>query len=88
MKKEMIIQDLKECGVIPKFGKYSLLVAAIIEQAIKDLRVAKKQGDFAQAACIRKWFLSDWGQSLTGGNGRLIIERIEREDREKRQNET
>lgn len=88
MKKEMIIQDLKKCGVIPKFGKYSSLVAAIIEQAIKDLRKAKKKGDFTQAAYIRKWFLSDWGQSLTGGNGRLIIERVEREDIEKRQNET
>lgn len=85
---EISVQNSKDLFTFPDFGKYNALVAGIVAQAVKDLRKAKKKGNFTKAAEIRKWFISDWAQSLTGGNGMAIVERIEREDRKKRQNET
>lgn len=77
---EISAQNSKDLFPFPDFGEYNALVAAIVAQAVKDLRKAKKKGNFAKAAEIRKWFISDWAQSLTGGNGMAIVERIEREE--------
>lgn len=78
---EISAQNSKDLFTFPDFGKYNALVAGIVAQAVKDLRKAKKKGNFTKVAEIRKWFISDWAQSLTGGNGMAIVERIEREDR-------
>lgn len=53
-----------------------LLQAAILEQAIHDYKIELKCGG---GHSLEKWFLSEWGQTLSRGHGDVIIERIRRE---------
>ena len=54
--------------------------AEIVRQAVKDLQKAMKKSDRMGCVCdeqvrLEKWFLSKWGQLLSGDNGEYIIER-------------
>ena len=61
--------------------KYSpeVLNRAIITQAANDFRSALKRKKPTEIRYFERWFLSDWGQALSGGCGEFIIERIENE---------
>ena len=53
-----------------------LLQAAILEQAIHDYKIELKCGG---GHSLERWFLSEWGQTLSRGHGDEIIKRIRRE---------
>nr|DAL94017.1 MAG TPA: hypothetical protein [Caudoviricetes sp.] len=53
-----------------------LLQAAILEQAIHDYKIELKCGG---GHTLEKWFLSEWGQWISRGHGKEIIERCKRE---------
>ncbi len=65
----MNTKHLKSEGLI-------LLQAAILEQAIHDYKIELKCGGGHR---LEKWFLSEWGQTLSRGHGEEIIERCKRE---------
>lgn len=60
------------------------LVAAILETAEEDLKEAIKYRKHQEVASLKRWFLSEWGQALSGNNGQLIIDRIESEVKKER----
>ena len=54
-------------------SSYERVRAAIIYQAICDYKKAlrKRNGNIAT---LEQWFLSEWGEMLSGGHGVYIIE--------------
>ena len=59
---------------------YNRLRAEIVRSAVKDLEKAVKKSNRQGAICaeqksMERWFLSKWGQFLSGDNGEYIIER-------------
>lgn len=52
---------------------YEDLRIAIIRQAVHDYIKALKENDAREAASLERFFLSDWGQLLSGGKGEYII---------------
>jgi hypothetical protein len=56
-----------------------ILSHAIVVRAAEDYRKALKKRKKDKARDLEKWFLSDWGQALSGGCGELIIEKIKKE---------
>lgn len=65
--------------------KYRRLAAAILEQAVEDLKRAIIWRDYSATKALERWFLSDWGQTLSGNNGQLIIDRIYNEIQKERE---
>lgn len=64
------------------------LQIAIVKQAADDLRTAirtrdENGEDAVEALC--RWFLSEWGQLLSFGQGEAIIRRIKKEEEEREQ---
>lgn len=57
---------------------YLMLDAAILKQAVYDLKKAIKNGNNAEAKALKKWFLSDYGQLLSFGKGQYYIDLTER----------
>lgn len=53
---------------------YENVQFAIIEQAIKDYKRALKKRNGRAIFSLERWFLSPWGQMLSGGKGAYIIE--------------
>ena len=65
---------------------YENLRCAIVLQAVKDYRRALKFGGSRYGSrydieSLERWFLSDWGQTLSCNNGARIIETVKREVR-------
>ena len=58
---------------------YENLAIAILNQAAKDWRDAMSKNRPAKAARMEKFFLSDYGQLLSAGNGQYIIDRLKEE---------
>ena len=58
---------------------FDILSNAIVIRAAEDYRKALKKRKKDKARDLEEWFLSDWGQALSGGNGELIIEKIKKE---------
>ena len=59
---------------------YERLRTEIVKSAVSDYRKALKKTDRIGAVCreqraLERWFLSPWGQMLSGDNGELIIEK-------------
>lgn len=59
---------------------YERLRAEIVKSAVDDLRKAIRKSKRLGYACdeqikLEKWFLSKWGQLLSGDNGEYIIEK-------------
>lgn len=55
------------------------LRAAIVAQAVKDYRAALMAGNGGAIRHLQNFFLSDWGQSLSGDNGDNIIRKVRAE---------
>lgn len=64
------------------------LQTGIVKQAADDLRAAVRTQDETAAAALRKWFLSEWGQLLSFGQGSAIIRGIKKEEEEREQDDT
>ena len=70
--------------------RYFDLMIAIIKQAVEDYKAALRgKKTAAKIKTIReceKFFLSKWGQTLTDGNGQIVIDRcrgeVAQEERE------
>lgn len=58
---------------------YENVRVGILNQAIYDYKTALKKDDNGQIQHLEKWFLSEWGQMLSGGNGSYIIEKVKKE---------
>lgn len=58
---------------------YDLVRHAIIKQAIDDYKRALIYDNRGKIHCLEKWFLSDWGEFLSGDNGAYIIEKTRKE---------
>lgn len=58
---------------------YANLRVGIINQAIYDYKRALAQDNGGQINHLERWFLSEWGQMLSGGNGAYIIEKVRKE---------
>lgn len=54
--------------------RYERLKYAIVEQAIKDYKRALRKKNGGHIAYFERWFLSSWGEALSGGHGAYIIE--------------
>ena len=59
---------------------YERLRTEVVRSAVKDLEKAikksKRQGSICnEQIALERWFLSKWGQLLSGDNGEYIIER-------------
>lgn len=53
-----------------------LLAAGVVREAMLDLKNAIKYGDKGEEKHLKNWFLSDYGQLLSGNHGEYIIEQI------------
>jgi len=64
--------DIEQC--------YENLANAIVEQAVKDYRAAKrKYRNSAEIASLRRFFRSDWFRSLTNIDGEWLIRKLDEE---------
>jgi hypothetical protein len=59
---------------------YHRLRTAVVKDAVNDYHKALKKSDRIGEVCreqtaLEHWFLSPWGQILSGDNGELIIEK-------------
>ena len=62
---------------------YENLRVAIVSLAVKDLKNAMRRSERLgrksdRQKALERWFLSEWGQALSGGNGEEIIKRCEK----------
>ena len=62
---------------------YENLRVAIVSSAVNDLKTEMRRCERSgtksnRQIALERWFLSEWGQALSGGNGELIIKRCER----------
>ena len=51
----------------------------ILKQAIYDYQNALVKNDDGQIQTLENWFLSEWGEALSGNNGAYIIENARKE---------
>lgn len=58
---------------------YENLANAIVLQAVKDYRAAKKRKNSANIGIIRKFFRSDWFRTLTDIDGEWLIRKLDEE---------
>ena len=61
---------------------YERLRTQIVKSAVKDYENALRKSKRLGAACkeqreLERWFLSKWGQMLSGDNGEYIIEKCQ-----------
>ena len=59
---------------------YERLRTEIVRSAADDYKKALKKSDWLGEVCeeqekLERWFLSPWGQALSGDNGEYIIEK-------------
>ena len=62
---------------------YECLRAEIVKAAVFDYKKALRKSDRLGVVCgeqinLEKWFLSKWGQMLSGDNGEFIIEKCQK----------
>lgn len=60
---------------------YTEIRAAILRQAVKDYKKALEFRRYAERAKLEKFFLSSWGQWLSGNIGEYLIDRCKQEVR-------
>lgn len=53
---------------------YERVRVAIIHQAIYDYKKALRKKNGGSIIALERWFLSGWGEALSGNNGAYIIE--------------
>jgi hypothetical protein len=58
---------------------YENLANAIVLQAVKDYRAAKRTGNSGRIASIRRFFRSDWFGTLTDVDGEYLIRKLDKE---------
>ena len=58
---------------------YENLANAIVLQAVKDYRAAKRTGNSGRIASIRRFFRSDWFGTLTDIDGEWLIRKLDEE---------
>ena len=61
---------------------YENVRVAIIEQAITDYKRALKKRQRGSIISLERFFLSSWGEMISGGNGEYIIEQVKKQIRE------
>lgn len=58
---------------------YDSLATAIVIQAVRNYKIARKHNDMFEVNAIRKFFLSDWCKMLCNIEGKTLIEMCESE---------
>lgn len=66
------VEAVDEAGI--DFLRY-----AIIESAIKDYRRALEKRNRGSIISLERFFLGEWGEKISGGNGQYIIENIRKQ---------
>jgi hypothetical protein len=73
------VDNKKKYGIYKTTNGYGNLRVAILEQAIKDYKRALRRGNNYKITALERWFLSEWGELLSGNNGAYIIEKVKKE---------
>lgn len=55
------------------------LRCGIIKQAIDDYKQALRRGNEYGIKALERWFYSEWGEMLSGGNSAFILEKVRNE---------
>lgn len=71
-----------------QIDEYEALRTEIVRSAVMDLQRAMRKSDRLGFVCneqirLERWFLSKWGQALSGDNGEYIIEMCQKSYRNK-----
>ena len=80
-------RGVKSCGCANKSTKVNYITVRTLDnedEPLVSLRVAiinqaaidYRQGNKAKKDYLEKWFLSDWGQFISGDMGEVIVERL------------
>ena len=72
--------NLDNTSVIESMGSYERLAYAIIIQAVKDYRRAKRTENLGVLKECERFFGGSWFEVLTDIPGKLIIERLRQEN--------
>lgn len=64
--------------------RYDLVRVAIIKRAVLDYKNALRKRKYSRAAECERFFLSPWGQFLSGWSGEYIVERCRKEVEKRR----
>lgn len=75
--------DNKKASTVKTTDSYGNVRLAIIQQAIEDYRRALRKNDYRDIKALERWFLSEWGEMLSGDNGAYIIEKVKNQERGK-----
>lgn len=73
----------KEYNAKKTANGYANLRVGIVAKAVADYRRALFRGDKYAATTLERWFLSEWGEFLSGGHGAYIIETVRKECKRK-----
>lgn len=52
---------------------------AIILRAMEDYREHMREREYEKGLALEKWFVSEWGQALSGNLGEEIVKRLRKE---------
>jgi hypothetical protein len=74
-----VYNDNRRKGAARVTSGYANLRVGIINQAIYDYKQALAHADDGKIRHFEKWFLGEWGEALSGGNGAYIIEKVRKE---------
>lgn len=75
--------DNKKASTIKTTDSYGNVRLAILRQAIEDYKRALRNNKHHETKALERWFLSEWGEALSGNNGAYIIEKVKDEERKK-----
>lgn len=73
------MDERKQYTVIKTTDGHDNIRIAIIVQAAEELKRALKEHNKGGIKTLEKWFKSEWGEALSGGNSVYIIQRIKKE---------
>lgn len=75
----IVYNDTRRKGAAYVANGYKNLRIAILIQAIDDYKIALIDRDNGEIRHLENFFLSDWGEMLSGCNGELIIEIVRKD---------
>ncbi len=73
------MENSKKYNIKKNTDGYGNVRVGIVKQAITDYKEALIYDEFGKARALERWFLSEWGEALSGGNGAYIIEKVRKE---------
>lgn len=78
------MDERKQYTVVRTTDGYENVRVVIVKQAVDDYRRALAHNKHYEAKALERWFLSEWGEMLCGGNGAYIIDKVKKQVKGKR----